>query len=180
MESYDLYNTPIFIDIWADVDSFITDFNNSPFGATIKEENARKLYFLLLAKYGNNPIASTSEDMFKIQVFSIIEQYGATWEKKIEIQKELRALTEEDILVGSKIISNQAENPDEGPYMGSEEALAMINRQNVSTSKRGKIEAYSNLWIMLEDITEPFIKRFMGLFKIVVNSERGIRFPQED
>ena len=44
---------------------------------------------------------------FKYKIWATIYAYGPVWEKKVEIQDTVRALSEADLLVGSKQIYNQ-------------------------------------------------------------------------
>ena len=50
------YRTITFCDIWNSYDDFNTDFSQSPFRDSIKAKEI--LFYLLYARYGNNPIAN--------------------------------------------------------------------------------------------------------------------------
>lgn len=174
----ELYSTKIFTEVWDRVEKFVNDLQNSPFANSISVDTANKLYYLLYQKYGNNPIANEDENQFKYKVFGIIFEYGSTWEKKLEIQVKLRGLSDDDLTLSGKSINNHADNPDEAPYTASEESLPFISAQNVNTSQRGKLEAYSVLWGMLEDVTEPFLRKFEKCFKIMVCPTKVIIYPE--
>ena len=92
------YDTKIFTDIWEDKDEFLYDYKHVGIPATISDANATTLYYLLYARYGNNPIANYDEEQFKYKVFSIVFQYGPTWEKRLSIQNTLRGLQLEDLV----------------------------------------------------------------------------------
>ena len=92
------YDTKIFTDIWEDKDEFLYDYKNVGIPTTISDSNATTLYYLLYARYGNNPIANYDEEQFKYKVMSIIFQYGPTWEKRLGIQTTLRGLQIEDLV----------------------------------------------------------------------------------
>jgi len=177
MSNYNCYSTKIFTEVWDEVGKFVTDLNNSPFAGSITNETANKLYYLLYSKYGNNPIANQDENQFKMKVFGIIFEYGSTWEKRLEIQIKLRGLQEEDLTVANVNIHNHANNPSTEPYTASDNILSYIDDQNVNTSKRGKLEAYNVLWSMLEDITEPFLRKFEKCFKLLANPVKTILYP---
>lgn len=174
----ELYSTKIFTEVWDEVDKFVNDLQNSPFANSISVDTANKLYYLLYQKYGNNPIANEDENQFKYKVFGIIFEYGSTWEKRLEIQVKLRGLSDEDLTFSGKSISNHANNPDEGPSTASEESLSFISDQNINTSKRGKLEAYAMLWGLLEDITEPFLRKFEKCFKLMVCPTQTPLYPE--
>ena len=56
------------------------------------------MYYLLYARYGNTPIANYDQTQWKYKMFSIIFQYGPTWEKRLSIQDTLRGLQISDLV----------------------------------------------------------------------------------
>lgn len=92
------YDTILMINIWKDVSQFIFDYKHVGIPTTISDTNATTLYYLLYAKYGNNPIANQDITQFKYKIFSIIFEYGPTWEKKLSIQDTLRGLDLNDLI----------------------------------------------------------------------------------
>lgn len=92
------YDTKLFTEIWDDVDGFLYDYQNVGIPTTISNTNATTLYYLLYARYGNNPIANYDETQFKYKVMAIIYQYGPTWEKRLSVQNTLRGLTLDDLV----------------------------------------------------------------------------------
>lgn len=142
--------------------------------------NATTLFYLLYAKYGNNPIANRDVNQFKYKVFSIIFQYGPTWSKRVEIQEKLRALSEDDLIKGSKAIYNSAQNPSTKPSTSSLEELEYINAQNTTNYKKSKMDAYTQLWDLLAtDVTSEFLNKFKNLFKMFVLNERPLVYVTE-
>ena len=188
------YNTMLFSDIWNNANDFLTDYTSagvftSPVtengvvvkaGTKLSDDNIVLLYYLLYSKYGNNPIANRDVNQFKFKVFSIIFQYGPTWEKKLDIQESLRALGEEDIQKGSKAIYNTALNPSTQPSTGSLEELGYINSQNTTNYKKSKLEAYGQLWVLLDtDVTGDFVNKFKVCFKQFVRPEKPLLYITE-
>lgn len=92
------YDTKLFTEIWNRVSEFIYDYKHVGIPTTISDTNATTLYYLLYARYANNPIANYDEEQFKYKIFSIIFQYGPTWEKKLSIQQTLRGLQLSDLI----------------------------------------------------------------------------------
>lgn len=177
---YGNYRNRTFTDIWGDVDEFIRDYtasdNNVPsvngIPVTINTTSASTLYYLLVARYGNSTIASDDENQFKLKVFSIIFMYGPTWEKRLEIQKELRNLNIEELQKSATAIYNHSYNPSTEPSTQTLEELRTINDQNVTKHKRSKTDAYALLLSLLEtDVTEEFLSKFKKLFLQVVSPE---------
>lgn len=92
------YDTKIFTDIWNRASEFVYDYKHVGIPTTISDTNATTLFYLLYAKYGNNPIANYDEEQFKYKVFSVIFQYGPTWEKRLSVQETLRGLQLSDLI----------------------------------------------------------------------------------
>ena len=105
---YQVYRTNTFQEIWESAEKFVEEYNANGIKTTISNENCTTLYYLLYAKYGNNPIASSDENRFKYAVWATIFKYGPTWEKRLEIQDKLRSLSEDDLLRSGKSILNHA------------------------------------------------------------------------
>lgn len=170
-----------FHEFWGyDVDAFLLEATTNGIPLMISEDSAKTLYFLLLAEYANSTIANLDENQFKNRLFGIIFRYGPTWEKRLEIQKKVRDLTEDEIFRGSKQIMNEALHPGTEPTTGSLEELEMISKQNVINIKRDKLTGYSNLLALLEtDVTQEFIDKFARLFLKCVAPERPTLYRNE-
>lgn len=182
------YDTKLFSEIYSEASKFVADYKASGlYDATsghlnnsLSDEKATTLFYLLYAKYANNPIANLDENQFKYKMWSIIFKYGPAWEKKLDIQNKIRELTEDEIRVGSKAIYNHAYNPSTEPSTASLEELTAINEQNTTNYKKSKVDAYMALWqIVVSDVTEAFIKKFEHLFKQFVTPERTWIYVQE-
>ena len=180
-----MYATKIFTEIFPDYSTFETEYTASPLKDAITNDNLEVLYYLLYARYGNSPIANYDENMFKYKLFGVIWQYGPTWEKRLDIQGKLRDLSKKDILTGSKAIYNHAFNPAEIASEGAsattkQPELQYINDQNVTNYEKSKMDAYMQLWDLLDtDVTSEFINRFAKLFKQFVRPG-ALLFEDED
>ena len=164
---YQVYRTTTFQEIWDSAAKFVAEYKANGIKTTITDDNCTTLYYLLYAKYVNNPIASSDENRFKYAVWATIFKYGPTWEKRLEIQDKLRALSEDDLLRSGKSIFNHAYNPSTEPSTGSLEELPGINEQNTNQYVKSKIDAYGSLMELLRtDVTEQFLGEFRKLFKI--------------
>lgn len=159
------YNTVTFCNVWDSASKFVQDCKEADISLKIKEASCFDLYYLLYAKYGNNPIANFDITQFKYKVFTTIFKFGGEWEKKLEIQDKLRSMSEDDIMKGNSGVYNHANNPSVAPSTGHTEELGYVDDQSVSKQKRGKIEAYEFLWTVLDSsITDDFLKKFEPCF----------------
>ena len=174
------YSTVLFTEIWDNEDDFLSDYKDSGLYkdvSKITDDSAKTLFFLLYARYGNNPLANHDENQFKYKVFSIIFQYGPTWEKELAVQYNLRALDIDAIRQGSKAIYNQALNPQTEPGTGSLDELTYINQQNTTNYKKSPLEGYAILLDLLKkDVTNEFLNRFQKLFKVFVSAEKPLLY----
>lgn len=179
------YSTKTFSQIWKSVEDFMADYNNNGLinaqNPPIKLASATQLFYLLFARFGNNPIANRDITQWKYKMFSVIVQYGPTWEKKLEVQSKLRGLTDDELRLGSKVVYNTALNPSTAPSTASLEELSYINSQNVSNYKKGKLDGYAVLVALLEDdITYRFLNKFQHCFKQFVAPEEPLLFVTEE
>lgn len=185
------YDTQLFTEIWDSASDFKTDFQASPFAGSIHygetvgqvtyPDNVSTLYYLLYARYGNNPIANFDEEQWKFKIFSTIFMYGPTWEKRLDIQSKLRGLTEADLMAGAKAIHNTALNPETEPTTTTTEELDYINSQNTTNYKKSKMDAYAQLWELLDiDVTNEFLIKFRPCFKIFVKPEKTFVYVTEE
>lgn len=92
------YDTKLMTEIWEDAAEFLADYKSVGIPTTISDASATTLYYLLYARYGNNPIANYDETQFKYKVFSVIFQYGPTWEKRLSVQSALRSMSLSDLV----------------------------------------------------------------------------------
>ena len=92
------YDTKLMTEVWSQASDFLADYQNIGIPTTISAQNATTLYYLLYARYGNTPIANYDENQWKYKMFSIIFQYGPTWEKRLDIQTTLRGFQISDLI----------------------------------------------------------------------------------
>lgn len=158
-------NHRTFNEIYPSTVDFLDDYKACGIPTTISEDNATTLFYLLSASYGTWQIASSASDVFALKLFQIIWQYGPTWEKRLDIQSKIRNLSDEEIQLGSKAIYNRALNPGTEPSTDSLTELDAILEQNTTNYKKSKLEAYTQVWVLLEnDVTQEFLNRFKPLF----------------
>lgn len=174
-----MYNTRTFGEVFTDPEEgdsdvyFLNEWKASGLykSGLISDSVIKIIFWLLYAKYGNNPISNYDENQFKAKVFAIIYSDGPVWAKRREIQEELTSLnlSSSDIYTGIKNIHNASYNPSTSPGTSSLEELTTINTQNVDITKKGKIEGLTQLWNILQnDPTDVFINKFKSLFLTVV------------
>ena len=169
---YGNYRQVKFTDVWGDVDTFLSDYLSSGIQSSISQDSAKTLYYLLYSRFGNDRIASSDTNRFKYDVWGTIFSYGPTWEKRLEIQKKLRDLTDDDLFTGATQIYNHAFHNGAPPATSYLDELPAINEQNTNKHKKAKMDAYAMLMSLLEtDVTQQFLNKFQKLFLIIVQPE---------
>ena len=181
------YITKTFTQVWDSYDVFKQDYDDlislvsGGIYPLTNQENIKATFYLLYARFGNNPLANYDETQFKMKVMSIIATYGPTWEKKKALQVSFRNLTEDQLIQGAKQIYNHAFNPSTEPSTNELEELTHINDQNVTNNKKSKMEAYSILWANLHvDATDEYINKFKNCFSRFVGDQYPIIYIEEE
>lgn len=169
-----------FREVYNNVDDFYTDYTSMGIPTTITQTNLNTLFYLLYAKFGNSHFANDDLVQSKLKIFSTIFKYGPTWEKKLSIQADIRALSLDDLQEGAKQIVNHANNPNTAPSTSALEELEFIDEQHQTNYKRNKIDAYNSLWSMLAtDVTEEFLNKFRNIFMFVTNEQDVYIYTEE-
>lgn len=180
------YITKTFTQIYSSYESFKEDYDElMPLVAggitPLNDDNIKATFYLLYARYGNNPIVNYDETQFKMKLFAVIVTYGPLWQRKKAIQKSLRDLSDDELLQGAKQIYNHAFNPSTEPSTQDLEELTHINEQNVTNNKKSKMEAYSILWANLHvDATDEYLNKFKNCFSRFVGDQFPIVYIEED
>ena len=139
------YDTKLMSEIWEDYTKFLQDYQSIGIPTTISNANATTLYYLLYARYGNNPIANYDETQFKYKMFSVIFQYGPTWETRLSIQNTLRGLQLEDLIDDGAIRELFEHDGTFGSTRsGTNDNTRTLNTQQASVQTNNKIEDIKN------------------------------------
>lgn len=162
------YSTRSFSEIFPSYNDFAIFQAECKIPLTISLTSLETLYYLLYAHYGNSHIASSDENRFKYELFSIIFARGPAWQTRVELQKKIMELTDDELLYGAQAIYDAAFNPETQPTAsedGGPARLNYINQQNVTHYKKSKADAYAlKMEIVRSDVTTSFILNFKKLF----------------
>lgn len=143
--------------------------------------NISTIYALLISNFASNHIKASDENRFKLQLMTIIFQYGAIWQKEMVMNDKILALTDEEILAGSKAVYNSARNPGIQPSTSALQELTYIDNQNTTNYAKAKAEGYSTLSAYLDgNITKRFMDKFKNLFIVVNYPEYPLLYEEED
>lgn len=174
------YITKTFCDTFENVTEFIEFVKNSEVDVDMQESSLTTLYYLLYGNYGNSSWANPDETQSCYKMLSIIFMYGPTWEKRIQIQKEVRAMTINDAISGGRSINNQSSNPSTKPTTSTMEELLTIDNQYVNRFEKSKVDGYAYLMTLLKtDVTKEFLDRFKVLFIAIVAPQEPLYYETE-
>lgn len=169
-----------FREVYNSADLFYSDYTSYGIPTTITETNCKTLFYLLYGKFANSHFANEDLVQSKLKIFSTIFKYGPTWEKKLAIQAELRALTLSDLQEGAKQIVNHANNPNTAPSTAALTELEFIDEQHQTNYKRNKVDAYGSLWgLLATDVTEEFLNKFRNIFVFITNEDDSYYYTEE-
>lgn len=175
------YNNKTFVELFPNETLFCNYVNGSGVEIFEKTQSLKTTFWLIYAKYGNNPIANEDENQSKAKFLSVMFRFGPSWEKNLEIQKSLRSLTEEDICKGGRIINNRALNPSTIPQINDTEEICEVNEQTVAKSSKSKIEGYSLLLDLLKnDVTSEYVDKFKECFQQFFVPNNDLIYIEED
>ena len=178
MSNYPRYDTKLFTEVFESFNDFLYYYKNDiddsikVFDDTTSDglNTLKRIYYLLYARYGNNPIANYDENQFIYKLFTVVYQYGPTWAKRLDVQEKLRALSDDQLKEGSQAIFDHLYNPTEIP---PEDNMTYINERNKTKYKKSPLEGYAILEELLRaDVTNDFLAKFQRLFKQFVRPER--------
>lgn len=189
---YGNFRNYTFSDMYPTLDAFLNGYkdsfgdfislgyNNVEIPKKLTEENIKTLYYLLYGQYGGSTITGDDQFQWCYQLWSTVFMYGPTWEKRLKIQDEIRAMTIDEAIKGSVSINNQSLNPSEAPVADSDDILKTINTQTVNKFNKSKVEGYQYLIDLLEtDVTKMFLDKFKVLFLKIVAPQEPLWYTTE-
>ena len=179
---YGGYRTRTFTEIFPKFEDFKADYEASQIPQALSgEKTLQTVYYLLYAKYGNSHIANSDENQFKYRLWSNLFIYGPVWEKRLDLQKKLIDLTDEEIVLGSKATYNHAFNPGTPPSTDSLEELTTVDDQNTVRYAKSKVEGYTLLSeVFNAEITNVFLRSFRNLFIKILAPDYPLFYVTEE
>lgn len=160
-----------FEEIWNSAAAFVDAYHNQSLPQELKDETITTLYYLLYGRYGSDSIIGTNIRQWEYRFWGMVFQYGPAWEKRLQVQKRVRELSEDDLRDGDLSLNNLAYNPGTAPETTTTEVLKGIAQQNAGIKKRSILGGYSMLESLLAtDVSEEFLEHFKDLFKPLLYS----------
>lgn len=175
------YGNERFVDIFPDYDTFQSKIDDSFIKGLVSDDKFKILYNLLLGRYGIAEINSKSGSNYWLcRFYNVIYEYAPEYFKKREIQDNLREMSVDDIMQGTKAIYNTAQNPDSKPSTNSLEELSYISNQSTTNYKYSKLEGYARLMELIKtDSTSSFLNKFQKLFMQVLTPYQPLLYNYE-
>lgn len=160
-----------FEEIWESAAAFVDAYHNQSLPQELGDDTITTLYYLLYGRYGSDCISGTNIRQWEYRFWGMVFQYGPAWEKRLQVQKRVRELSEDDLRDGDLSLNNLAYNPGTVPETTTTEVLKGIAQQNAGIKKRSILGGYSMLESLLAtDVSEEFLEHFKDLFKPLLYS----------
>lgn len=164
--------TKTFIEVFPTESDFISNWTNSVYKDYITDTASLAIiYDLLLARFQYSHIADINTDSFKRKVNTILFSYAPTFLKKLDMQKTLRELSDDEIRVGTVGKFTRGYNPSDVPgTANSDTEIETVNEQSLNKYTKSILEGYTNLLDLLNtDIVSTFINTFKKLFMTIID-----------
>ena len=182
---YGRFSNKRFLDVFPDVETFKKEYSyyqilfNSPI--KVEENQMGFIYYILYSKYGSEYIAMSNTTRFESKLFATLELAAPMLLKELDVQKNLLALSDEEIRAGSKAVYNHAFNPPGTPSTSTLQEIPYINDQNTTQYKKSPMEGYSILLSLLDDnLLDKFLRKFRKLFLRVLAPTRARLYDVEE
>lgn len=175
-----------FSELFPNETSFVTEYKASPFyqdsGNKLDDLHIKLTWAFLIARYANSTIGSIDENQFKYKVFSIMFAYGPAWQYKLSVQTKLRDDSNfSNFVKGNMAIYNKSYNPSTLPANDALDPLTTVNEQNANMSKKGELETYNQILLLLKnDVTEEYLSHFKKLFIVVVQPDYPLFYRTDE
>lgn len=177
-------NQRTFLEIFPTIEDFNQCKTDFPIfvPSDVTDEYFQKTYYLLITRYGDNPISSyLDENRWKLKLWQVISEYAPEWQAKTELQKTIRSMTLDQFADAGKVINNTALNPNTAPSDSSLEELEYINQQNVARKKVSDADAINRKLSLMEDgLDDDYLDHFKKLFSPFTLKDIPLYLYRED
>lgn len=157
------HNTRLFKNIFPDYQTFSEWYSGTPLSDDSNDVPSEKTFTLIAYEYNNSHV-SMSPESFKEHFANELYTYYKEFEETTKIIKELMSLSENDLRIGDRLITNLADIPETESSTNVEEVDFISNQQKQFTEK-------SKLQIKREELSakraftvKTFLRRFKNLF----------------
>lgn len=169
-----------FDEIWESAEAFKAAYAAQSLPRELSDTSIDILYYLLYGRYGSDHIVGANVKQWEYRFWGLVFQYGPAWEKRLETQKKIRNLTEEQLREGDLDINNFAYNDGTAPSTDALNPLPAISQQSAGGKKRSLISGYSLLEsLLMTDVSEEFLQRFKSLFKPMLYGGKPYLYEEE-
>lgn len=137
------------------------------------------IYYLLLSEYKNSHVAGSDPTRFVLKCAALMYQYAPQFQREMEIQAQLRGMTQDEIMSGAETLANEAMHPATPIDVDDHELIDTVNAQRTHWEKKDKARAYAELFALLnDDLPTRFIYKFRRLFIVNVTPRRPLLYSE--
>lgn len=171
---YEKYpNSTVFLDMW----------NVSPFKInTITNEEITEIYNHLVTEYMMSHFKFIEQLQIDLQVAHLIHNYYPNVKKRLELQKQMLTLTDEELAQGGLLIQSDMVNPDTDEITPLGDDLPFTSKKSIQTKKHSKLDRIARQYsLIIDGIYDTFITRFKDLFiTLVIGTDNLLTMDNED
>lgn len=179
------YRTRTFGDVFPDFETFEDKIAEAMTVPYLDEEHhplaptPEVIYVMLAAEYKNSHVASSDEGRFVLKCAALLYQYAPQFQKEMETQAKLRAMTDDELLSGAEMIANDAAHPASHIDVDDHEKIDTVNGQRTSWEKKDITRGYAELFALLDaELPSRFVERFRRLFLVSVAPLAPLLYPE--
>lgn len=161
-------NQQTFLDLYPDISDFKGDLEEvySTLAPDVTDDTKLTTWLLIAGRYGDSPVLGYRDvGRWKLRFFTTYRAKTPAWEVQTAIQKQIQAMSVDDIAKGDLAIFNTALNPNTEPSDTELTELEYINSQNTTRHKMNTLDALLRKYQSLDTrIDERYLDSFAKLF----------------
>lgn len=132
---------------------------------------AQYIYKILFRRYHNSNIQFDTVEDFECELANVLEDNFAKYKRQVELAKQMQQLTDNEILIISKALANQSNNPNTKPTDPTQ-PLEYISAQAFTIATDNKLQGYLRaLQNIPTKLIDAMLLRCVNLFKTIIPNQ---------
>lgn len=175
--------TKTFYEKYPNSEEFLKMWNVSPFKInTITNEEIIEIYNHLLTEYMVSHFNFIEPLQIDLQVAHLIHNYYPNVKKRLDLQSQMLALTDEELAQGGLLIQSDMVNPDTDEITPLGDDLPYTSKKSIQTRKHSKLDRIARQYgLIIDGIYDTFILKFKDLFiTLIVGTDNLLSMDNED
>ncbi len=156
----------------------IEEFDIDKVELSMEEYDTKRLYRLLMGRYGTSRTRYSNEDQFRMELFMRIDTFYPTVLATLAEQKKLREMTDDELAqAGNNVVNTGAHNTGT-TRTDADTGATQLAGQVVSKSKYGKLKtAAGRIELLSAGVENAFLNRFSNMFRATGYYKETVPLP---